>query len=166
MKLMIMVVSRKKAKTAVKHKKPAHQSHKTVKHHPQHRATHVHKKAAVQKVSKKLKEQAPETKAPAKAKSPEVAVQSAAKAVDAWNVLKFPYLTEKSTRMIESQNKLVFIVADRSTKSQIKEAVEAVFGVKVKDVNTTATMRGEKKAYVRLAPEFKAVDVATKLGMM
>ncbi len=90
-----------------------------------------------------------------------------AKAVsDAWNILKYPYLTEKSTRMIESQNKLVFIVKDRSTKAQIKGAVEAVFGVKVADVNTTSTMRGEKKAYIRLKPEFKAVDIATKLGMM
>ena len=87
-------------------------------------------------------------------------------ASDAWNVLMYPYLTEKSTRMIESQNKLVFIVKDRSSKAQIKKAVEAVFGVKVADVNTTSTMRGEKKAYVRLAPEFKAVDIATKLGMM
>ncbi|VVB60799.1 50S ribosomal protein L23 [uncultured archaeon] len=162
-----MVVSRKKAKTEVKHKENAVQRHKTAKHNPQHRAIHTHKKATVQKVSKKTKEQAPETKAPVKVKSPEAAVQAtSAKAVDAWNVLKFPYLTEKSTRMIESQNKLVFIVADRSTKAQIKEAVEAVFGIKVKDVNTTSTMRGEKKAYVRLAPEFKAVDVATKLGMM
>ncbi|MBU4300790.1 MAG: 50S ribosomal protein L23 [Nanoarchaeota archaeon] len=87
-------------------------------------------------------------------------------AADAWNILKYPYLTEKSTRMIESQNKLVFIVKDRSSKAQIKEAVEAVFGVKVADVNTTSTMRGEKKAYIRLKPEFKAVDIATKLGMM
>lgn len=87
-------------------------------------------------------------------------------ASDAWNILKYPYLTEKSTRMIESQNKLVFIVKDRSSKAQIKWAVEAVFGVKVADVNTTSTMRGEKKAYVRLKPEFKAVDIATKLGMM
>ncbi len=103
--------------------------------------------------------------APKAVKKEAILVDSKA-ASEAWNILKYPYLTEKSTRMIESQNKLVFIVKDRSTKAQIKGAVEAVFGVKVADVNTTSTMRGEKKAYVRLKPEFKAVDIATKLGMM
>lgn len=86
--------------------------------------------------------------------------------IAAWSVIKSPYLTEKSTRMIESQNKLVFLVKERATKSEIKTAVEAAFSVKVADVNTTSTMKGEKKAYVRLKPEFKAIDVATKLGMM
>jgi len=103
--------------------------------------------------------------APKTAKKEIMAVDPKA-ASEAWNVLMYPYLTEKSTRMIESQNKLVFIVKDRSTKAQIKGAVEAVFGVKVADVNTTSTMRGEKKAFARLKPEFKAVDIATKLGMM
>jgi len=105
-----------------------------------------------------------EAKKTAKTEAPKSA--SSAEVINAWSVLKSPYLTEKSTHMIESQNKLVFIVADRATKTEIKKAVEAAFSVKVSDVNTTSTMRGEKKAYVRLAPEFKAIDIATKLGMM
>ena len=119
---------------------------------------------APKQVSKPNASDAPkDTKAAAKTG----AVKTEAEAVNrAWSVLMYPYLTEKSTRMIESQNKLVFIVRDRSTKAQIKEAIEAVFAVKVADVNTTSTMRGEKKAYIRLKPEFKAVDIATKLGMM
>lgn len=104
------------------------------------------------------------SKKSAKTEAPKAA--SSAAVINAWSVLKSPYLTEKSTHMIESQNKLVFIVADRATKAAIKKAVEAAFGVKVSDVNTTSTMRGEKKAYVRLKPEFKAIDIATKLGMM
>ena len=119
---------------------------------------------APKEVSKpKASDASKDTKAPAKTGT----VKTETDAVNsAWNVLMYPYLTEKSTRMIESQNKLVFIVRDRSTKAQIKEAIEAVFAVKVADVNTTSTMRGEKKAYIRLKPEFKAVDIATKLGMM
>ena len=100
----------------------------------------------------------------AKTEAPKPA--SSAEKIDAWSVLAMPYLTEKSTHMIESQNKLVFLVRERASKSAIKAAVEAVFGVKVESVNTTSTMKGEKKAYVRLKPEFKAIDVATKLGMM
>lgn len=42
--------------------------------------------------------------------------------------------------------------------------MEQLFGVKVVKVRTLITPRGEKKAYVKLAPEYKALDVATKLG--
>ncbi len=129
------------------------------------------KAKAEETAKQKEAENAKEVKAAPKPEKKEAAIKpeatkSAATATDPWSILKYPYLTEKSTRMIESQNKLVFMVKDRSTKAQIKAAVETVFGVKVADVNTTSTMRGEKKAYVRLAPEFKAVDIATKLGMM
>ncbi|MGC9122095.1 MAG: 50S ribosomal protein L23, partial [Thermogladius sp.] len=48
----------------------------------------------------------------------------------------------------------------------IKEAVERLFNVKVVKVNTVITPRGEKKAYVKLASEYKASDVATQLGLL
>lgn len=114
-------------------------------------------------VKKEIKE-APNVEEKKEAKA-EVSKPAAPK-IDSWSILKTPYLTEKSTRMIESQNKLVFLVKERATKQEIKQAVEAEFNVKVRDVNTTSTMKGEKKAYVRLKPEFKAIDIATKLGMM
>ncbi|BAN89643.1 50S ribosomal protein L23 [Aeropyrum camini] len=74
------------------------------------------------------------------------------------------YVTEKTTRMLEEENTLTFIVRREATKSDIKRAVEQLFGVKVVKVRTLITPRGEKKAYVKLAPEYKALDVATKLG--
>ena len=86
--------------------------------------------------------------------------------MDPWKILKYPYITEKSTGLIERENKIVFIVDRKATKKQIKEAFEKIFEVKVEKVNTQITLKGEKKAYIKLKPEYKAIDVATKLGMV
>lgn len=86
--------------------------------------------------------------------------------MDPWKILKYPYLTEKSIGLVEKENKIVFIVDRKADKEQVKEAFEKVFEVKVQNVNTEITAKGEKKAYIKLKPEFKAVDVATKLGMV
>jgi large subunit ribosomal protein L23 len=47
----------------------------------------------------------------------------------------------------------------------IKNAVEQLYEVKVEKVNTLITPRGEKKAFVTLKPEFKASELAVKLGI-
>ena len=52
-----------------------------------------------------------------------------------YDIIRSPVITEKSTRLGE-QDKVVFNVAKNATKPQIKAAVEALFGVKVKSVNT------------------------------
>ena len=83
-----------------------------------------------------------------------------------WDVVIHPSLSEKSIANVEAQNKVVFIVKRTATKAQIKQAVESAFGVKVQDVNTLITPKGIKRAYVRLAPDYLALDIATKLGMM
>ncbi len=85
---------------------------------------------------------------------------------DPWKVLIYPHLAEKSINMVELENKLVFIVKKNATKSQIKEAVENGFNVKVLSVNVEITMKGQKKAYVKLPPEHSAADIATRLGMI
>ena len=84
--------------------------------------------------------------------------------MDPHKVLSYAYLTEKAVGLVEKENKLVFIVSRKSDKKQIKDAIEQVFGVKVDRVNTQL-QGGEKKAYVKLKPESKAVDVAVKLGL-
>ncbi len=73
--------------------------------------------------------------------------------------------TEKVVNMMTKENKIAFIVSEGANKAQIKEAVEYLFGVKVESVNTLITPQG-KKAYVKLKPEFKAIDLANKLGVM
>ncbi|MDD4878580.1 MAG: 50S ribosomal protein L23 [Candidatus Nanoarchaeia archaeon] len=82
------------------------------------------------------------------------------------SVIKFPLTTEKSVRVMEAENKLIFIVDRQASKHEIKKAVEEMFKVKVVKVNTTILPSGEKKAYVALAAETPAIDVATKLGLI
>jgi len=86
--------------------------------------------------------------------------------MDPWKILKYPYLTEKSISLVEQENKIVFVVDRKSTKKQIKEAFEKAFEVKVEKVNTEIMFTGEKKAFIKLKPEFKAGDVAIKLGII
>lgn len=83
---------------------------------------------------------------------------------DPFRTLNYAYLTEKAVGLVEKENKLVFIVDRKSDKRQIKEAVEKAFGIKVDKVNTQIN-GGQKKAYVKLKPESKAIDVAAKLGL-
>ncbi|CUX79518.1 MAG: LSU ribosomal protein L23 RplW [Roseibaca calidilacus] len=91
-----------------------------------------------------------------------------------YDVIRKPIITEKAT-MASEANAVVFEVAVDANKPQIKDAVEAIFGVKVKAVNTsitkgkTKTFRGVKgrrkdvkKAYVTLE-EGNAIDVTTGL---
>ncbi len=86
--------------------------------------------------------------------------------MDPYDVILYPIMTEVASRMLETENKLVFIVNRMATKADIMRAVEELYEVKVERVNTTITSRGEKKAFVRLHPNYKAVDVAIKLGIL
>lgn len=88
------------------------------------------------------------------------------KRIDVWSVLKYPYTTEKTISLAEKENKIVFVVDRKANKPKIKEAFEKAFEVKVAKVNTQISIRGEKKAYIKLKPEFKAADVAVKLGII
>ena len=70
-----------------------------------------------------------------------------------YDVILSPHITEKST-MASEHNAVVFKVAGDATKPQIKEAVEAIFGVSVMGVNTInmkgKTKRWKGKAYKRV----------------
>ena len=82
------------------------------------------------------------------------------------DVILYPLMTEVTSRLIETENKLVFIVNIKATKSDIKRAVEELYDVKVEKVNVAITPEGQKKAFVKLHPEYKATDVAIKLGIL
>lgn len=86
--------------------------------------------------------------------------------MDPYKILRYPYMTEKSISLIEKENKIVFIVNRKVDKKQIKEAFEKLFEVKVDRVNTLIDMKGNKKAFIKLNPKFKAADVAVKLGII
>jgi len=82
------------------------------------------------------------------------------------NVIKNPLSTEKSIRLMEAENKLIFVVDRKAKKVEIKEAIEDAFKVKVTKVNTFIHPKGEKRAYVKFSQETPAIDIATKLGLM
>jgi len=86
--------------------------------------------------------------------------------MDANEVISYPLMTESASLMVERDNKLIFIVNLKAGKSDVKKAVEELYEVKVKKVNLLVTPQGEKKAFVKLTPEFKASDVAIKLGIL
>ena len=85
---------------------------------------------------------------------------------DPHKVIFHPQVTEKAVKLIESENKLVFIVAMDASRADVKRAVEILFEVRVKDVKIEITPEGQKRAYVKLAPEFMADEIAAKLGVV
>ncbi|MEK6923348.1 MAG: 50S ribosomal protein L23 [Nanoarchaeota archaeon] len=84
---------------------------------------------------------------------------------DPYTILMHPLSTEKAIRKMEAENVLIFIVAKKAKKSEIKWAVEKAFNAKVIDVNTLIDIKGKKKAYIKLSPETLAVDITTQLGL-
>ncbi|KPV62759.1 MAG: 50S ribosomal protein L23P [Candidatus Bathyarchaeota archaeon BA2] len=86
--------------------------------------------------------------------------------MDPYDTILYPVMTEVTSRILETENKLVFVVDVRATKADVKRAVEELYEVVVDKVNITITPRGEKKAFVKLHPDYKAVDVAIKLGVL
>ena len=83
-----------------------------------------------------------------------------------WEILLFPHTSEKSIRLIEKENTLVFIVRRNANKPEIKKAVEKAFNVKVDKVRTLITRKNEKKAYVKLNKNYSATDIAIRLGII
>lgn len=82
------------------------------------------------------------------------------------NIIKNPLATEKSIRLMESENKLIFLVDKNASKDDIKKQIEELFKVKIVSVNTLVTNDGKKRAYVKFSNETPAIDVATQLGMI
>jgi len=95
---------------------------------------------------------------------------------NAFQVIRRPIITEKGLGVKETQHTVVFEVAMDATKTQIKEAVQQVFKVKVDGVRTgiyhgkfrrrgraEGHRRDWKKAYVKLAPGEKMIEYADNL---
>lgn len=81
-------------------------------------------------------------------------------------VIKYPLSTEKSIRLMEAENKLIFVVDKRATKPDIKKAIEEMFKTKVLSVRTLINPKGEKRAYIKFPPDKPAIDIATQMGLM
>ena len=97
-------------------------------------------------------------------------------AQSAYKIINRPIITEKGLGAKETEQTLVFEVASDATKTAIKEAVQAIFKVKVAEVRTAnffgkERRRGKfagyrpdwKKAYVRLKAGEKMPEYAQNL---
>jgi len=83
-----------------------------------------------------------------------------------YDVIRRPLITEKSTTLKEAQRTVCFEVHRDATKPEIKRAVEALFGAKVKDVRV-ANVHGKTKRQGRYAgkrPDWKKAFVVLKKG--
>jgi len=105
-----------------------------------------------------------------------MAITTSAATPKVYQIIRRPIITEKGLGVKETQHTVVFEVAKDATKTEIKEAVQRVFKVKVDHVRTAIyhgkfRRRGRaegfrsdwKKAYVRLAPGEKMIEYAENL---
>ena len=81
-------------------------------------------------------------------------------------VIKYPLISEDAVTLIEAENKITFVVDIDASKNDIRRAVEELYEVRVDRVNSVVTPEGRKKAYVKLAPDYKASDLAVRLGIL
>merc|ERR1711902_128975 len=96
----------------------------------------------VKKVRTSVKFYRPQTFRPARApKYPRKSTPSRNR-MDAYNIIKHPLTTESAMKKIEDNNTLVFM-----------------YDINISKVNTLVRPTGDKKAYVRLAPDYDALDV-------
>ncbi|MDK2876387.1 MAG: large subunit ribosomal protein [Archaeoglobaceae archaeon] len=79
-------------------------------------------------------------------------------------LIKCFLVTEKTTAELE-KNVLTAIVNLKARKEDIKKEIEELFEVEVEKVRTLITPRGEKKAYIKLKPEYSAEEILSKLGV-
>ena len=86
--------------------------------------------------------------------------------MDAHNIIKHPLTTESAMKKIEDNNTLVFLVNIKANKHRIKAAVKKLYDINIAKVNTLIRPDGQKKAYVKLAADYDALDVANKIGII
>ncbi|XP_051051727.1 60S ribosomal protein L23a-like [Phodopus roborovskii] len=86
--------------------------------------------------------------------------------LDNYAIIKFPLTTESAMKKTEDDNTLLFIMNVKANKHQIKQAVKKLYHIDVAKVNTLIKPDREKKVDVRLAPDYEAVDVANKIGII
>ncbi len=82
-----------------------------------------------------------------------------------YNTMIRPITTEKAVRLIELNNIIVIEANRQDRKEKIKKEFEEAFKVKVDSINTLIHAN-KKIAYIKLAKNNPAIDVATKLGMI
>ncbi len=83
-----------------------------------------------------------------------------------FTTIRRPLITEKGMGVKETQNTLVFEVASNATKTEVKQAVETLFKVKVSDVRTATVVGKERRRgkFSGYRPDWKKAYVKLKEG--
>ncbi|VFV26087.1 60s ribosomal protein l23a [Lynx pardinus] len=81
-------------------------------------------------------------------------------------IVEFSVTTESALKKIEDNNTLVSIANAKASKRLIRQAVQKLYDIDVAKVNTRVGPNGEKKAYVRLSPDYDTLDSANKIGFI
>lgn len=79
----------------------------------------------------------------------------------AQDIIKCAAKTEKAMQLMEKSNTIIFVCDIRATKPEIKQAIEQLYSVKPKKVNTAITFKGEKRAYAIFSKEHSAIEIAS-----
>ncbi len=74
--------------------------------------------------------------------------------------------SEKSSMLLERNNKLTLIIDSRTDRATLIEELKAIYGLKVLKVNVLHTSKGEKKAMVTLDKSHTPDEIATKFGLV
>ncbi|MEM0026825.1 MAG: 50S ribosomal protein L23 [Ignisphaera sp.] len=80
------------------------------------------------------------------------------------NIIMDVVTTEKAYLLAEKYNYITVKVYRDTNKKEIKEYIEKTLNVKVVKVNTLIDRDGYKKAYIKLAPEYRALDIIERLS--
>uniref|UniRef100_A0A8C4M416 Ribosomal protein L23/L25 N-terminal domain-containing protein n=1 Tax=Equus asinus TaxID=9793 RepID=A0A8C4M416_EQUAS len=83
--------------------------------------------------------------------------------LDHYALIKFPLNTESAMKKIDNNTTLCSLWMSRPTST--KQAVKKIYNVDMAKVNKIRP-DGEKKTYVRLVPDYDALDVANKIGII
>jgi large subunit ribosomal protein L23 len=101
-----------------------------------------------------------------KVKTPKLKILKPVKKTEYYEIIEYPIITEKAVDLITRENRLTFVVANKATKAQVKEAAEKMYNIKVSKVNLLFDTKNRKKAFVTLAKTSNAQEVANKLGII
>jgi large subunit ribosomal protein L23Ae len=85
---------------------------------------------------------------------------------DRFAILIAPCTSERFYKKMETENTIIFFVAPKATKKDIKTAFKEAFGVVPERVNTLNTVGGKKKAYVKIPRTTEASEIANKIGLI
>ncbi|KAI5187097.1 large subunit ribosomal protein L23Ae [Nematocida homosporus] len=82
------------------------------------------------------------------------------------DIIKCAAKTEKAMKAMEKHNTIIFVCDLKATKPEIKEAIQKLYSVKPKKVNTAITFKGEKRAYAIFGAEHSAIEIASAADIL